>query len=286
MLRHPYTETEMAVQEKLDRLRAILTDMGSVLVAYSGGVDSSLLLSVASGALGEMALGIIADSESLPRDELQGALDLAAERGWRVETVRTHELERDGYRINRQDRCFHCKDELFLHLEPVARAHSLAVIVYGANVDDLSDIRPGHRAARQHGVRAPLVEAELTKEEIRELARMMGLPVWDKPSFACLSSRVPFGTAVTVETLARIEAAENALRALGFRQFRVRHHDAIARVEVGSDEISRLIDPVTRERLTQEVKAAGYTYVTLDLDGYRAGSMHELGRSIPLRVLP
>jgi pyridinium-3,5-biscarboxylic acid mononucleotide sulfurtransferase len=275
----------MTPDEKLSNLRQILSNMGSLVVAYSGGVDSSLLLSVACETLGEHALGVIADSESLPREELQQAVDLAAERGWPVVTVQTHEIEREGYRINRQDRCFHCKDELFVHLEPIARDRGLQHIAYGANVDDLSDIRPGHRAARQHGVRAPLVEAELTKDEIRTLARQMGLPVWDKPAFACLSSRVPFGTPVTAETLARIEAAEDALRALGFRQFRVRHHDTIARVEVGPDELSLLLDPATRERLTREIKAAGYTYATLDLDGYRTGSMHEVGRSIPLHVV-
>jgi uncharacterized protein len=275
----------MTLDDKRRNLHAVLSDMGSVLVAYSGGVDSSFLLAVATETLGDNALGVIADSESLPREELRDALDLAASRGWPVITVQTHEIEREGYRINRQDRCFHCKDELFDRLKPIARARGLEHIAYGANLDDLSDIRPGHRAARQHGVCAPLVEAKLTKDEIRSLARDMGLPVWDKPSFACLSSRVPFGTPVTIETLARIEAAEDAMRALGFRQFRVRHHDAIARVEVGADEMGRLLDPATRETLTREIKAAGYTYVTLDLDGYRTGSMHEMGRSIPLRAV-
>lgn len=272
-------------ETKLDRLQDILRQMGSVVIAYSGGVDSAFLLKVAHDTLNDRALGVIADSESLPREELTDALALAHDFSLPVETIRTHELEREGYRANRQDRCYHCKDELFAHLGPLAEERGFAWVAYGANMDDLRDIRPGARAARHHGVRAPLVEAELTKDEIRALSREMGLPTWDKPAFACLSSRIPFGMQVTVEALARIEAAESALRELGFRQFRVRHHDSIARVELGQDEITRIVDNEVRERIVEGLKSAGYTYVTLDLAGYRTGSMHEMGRTFPLKVV-
>ena len=274
----------MSATQKLSHLQDILHDMQSVLVAYSGGVDSSFLLKVACDVLGEGALGALADSESLPRAELAQAFDQAQALGMPVVVVRTQELEREGYRINLQDRCYHCKAELFDHLVPLARERGLAHVAYGANIDDLSDIRPGAKAAREYGIRAPLVEAGMTKSEIRELAKAMNLPSWDKPAFACLSSRIPFGSTVTVGALARIEAAEDVLRDLGFKQFRVRHHDTIARVELGQEEIARLLDPSLREEVVTGLKAAGYTYVTLDLAGYRTGSLHEAGRRIPLRV--
>src|SRR5947209_20384361 len=198
----------MDSHDKLQHLQAILRDMKSVVVAYSGGVDSTFLLSVAAEELGAQTLGVIADSPSLPRAELEEALALAARLGLPVERIETRELEREAYQANRQDRCYHCKAELFERLTPVARERGFAMVAYGANIDDLRDIRPGAKAAREHGVRAPLVEAELSKAEIRSLARDRGLPVWDKPAFACLSSRVPFGTPVTAEILGRIEAAE------------------------------------------------------------------------------
>lgn len=277
---------DMPADEKLQRLQEILREMGSVVVAYSGGVDSAFLLRVASDTLGAGALGAIADSESLPRQELDEALDLARQIGVPVDVIRTQEVGRDAYRANGPDRCYHCKTELFEHLAPLARRRGFAHVVYGANLDDLRDVRPGAKAAREHHIRAPLVEVGLSKQEIRDLSRELGLPTWDKPSFACLSSRIPYGTPVTVEVLARIEAAEGVLRALGFRQQRVRHHDTIARVELGVEEIERLLDPAVREQVVSGLKRLGYTYVTLDLAGYRSGSMNEgLRQPIPLKVV-
>lgn len=276
----------MDMNAKLEALQGILVDMSSVVVAYSGGVDSAFLLSVAVEQLGEGALGVIADSASLPRAELDEALSLAAQLQLPVMRIETNELDREEYRVNRQDRCYHCKVELFERLVPLARARGFAVVAYGANVDDLRDVRPGTKAARERGIRAPLVEAGLTKAEIRSLARDRGLPVWDKPAFACLSSRIPFGSPVTVEVLAQIEQAEATVRALEFRQFRVRHHGETARIELSPDEMGRALEPDVRERLVAGMKDAGYTYVTLDLGGYRSGSLHELNRHIPLRVKP
>lgn len=222
---------------------------------------------------------VIAQSESYPRAELELALDLARERGWNVRVVETSELANPEYQKNDGTRCYFCKSELFDHLKAIAEAEGYAAIAYGANVDDMSDWRPGHQAARERQVRSPLYEVRMSKPEIREAARRMGLPNWNKPAMACLSSRIPYGTPVTVETLARIEAAENVLRAAGFEQFRVRHHDTVARIEVPRIEFARLLEGETVDRIIAGIKEAGYTYVTLDLQGFRSGSMNELLQS-------
>jgi pyridinium-3,5-biscarboxylic acid mononucleotide sulfurtransferase len=249
--------------------------MESVLVAYSGGVDSALLLKVATETLGARAVGVLASSPAYDEGETAAAAQLAEEMGARLERVETGELDDPRYVANGADRCYFCKVELFDHLEPVARRLGLRAIAYGMNHDDRGDWRPGRKAARERGVRAPLDEADLGKDDVRVLARHLGLPVWDKPAEACYSSRIPYGTPVTREALLRVGRAERALRALGFRQARVRHHDDVARIEIDPAEFPRLLDSATREVITRDVRAAGYTYVALDLQGYRSGSLNE-----------
>jgi uncharacterized protein len=260
---------------KYAALLALLREMRSALVAYSGGVDSALLLKVATEALGERAVGALATSPAYDETETAEAVAVARRMGARVEVIETHEIEDPRYTANNADRCYFCKVELFDHLEPLARRLGLAHIAYGMNRDDHGDWRPGQRAAREHGVRAPLDEAGLGKAEIRELARHLGVPVWEKPAEACYSSRIPYGTPVTVEALRQIGRAERALRALGFRRVRVRHHETIARIELDPDDFPRLLDPALRERMVAAVREAGYPHVTLDLQGYRTGSMNE-----------
>ncbi|MBA3823456.1 MAG: ATP-dependent sacrificial sulfur transferase LarE [Ktedonobacterales bacterium] len=264
-----------ALAAKYARLRATVQALGSVLVAYSGGVDSALLLKVAHDELGDQALGALAISPAYDDEETAAALAVAAGMGISVVTVATHEMENPAYVANGPDRCFHCKDELFDRLAPLAAARGLAHIAYGVNRDDLGDYRPGQKAARQHGVQGPLLDAEMGKDDIRALAQHLGVPVWNKPALACYSSRIPYGTTVTVAALRRVGQAERLVRSFGFARVRVRHHDSIARIEVDAADLPRIIQPEVREPIERGLRELGYLYVTLDLRGYRMGSLNE-----------
>jgi len=257
---------------RLETARGIVRDLGSVLVAYSGGVDSSLLLKLALDELGDGAVAVLASSPAYPESEQEQARALARTLNARLVQVTTNEVELEAYQRNNPDRCFHCKEELFDTLEPIQRDLGLAHLAYGATADDAGDHRPGHGSAIRRGVRFPLLEAGMGKSEIRAAARTLGLPNWNKPSFACLSSRIPHGTEVTVAALRQIEAAEAALKSLGFAQVRVRHHGDVARIEVEPAEIERLV--AERDRVTRFVRDAGYKFVSLDLEGYTTGSLN------------
>jgi uncharacterized protein len=264
---------------KYARLADALRSLESVLVAYSGGVDSALLLKVAHDTLGERALGALAISPAYDDDETAAALAVASQLGLPVVTVQTHELENPAYIANGPDRCFHCKNELFAQLEPIARERGLRHIAYGVHVDDLGDFRPGQGAAKQHGVCSPLLDVGLDKSDIRALARHLGVPVWNKPALACYSSRLPYGTPVTVERLRQVAQAEKIVRACGFERVRVRHHDAIARIEVDSEDLPRIVQPEMRATIERELRTLGYLYVTVDLGGYRSGSLNDALRA-------
>ena len=257
---------------KLDSARAIVRDLSSVLVAYSGGVDSSLLLKLALDELGERAVAVLASSPAYPESEQEEARALARKLGGRLVEVSTNEVELEAYTRNNSDRCFYCKEELFETLEPVRRDLGLDHIAYGATADDADDHRPGHGSAVRRGIRFPLLEAGMGKPEIRAAARRLGLPNWNKASFACLSSRIPHGTEVTVAALRQIESAEAAIKALGFKQVRVRHHGDVARIEVEPGEIARLVSE--RERVVEALRSAGYRFVSLDLEGYATGNLN------------
>jgi pyridinium-3,5-biscarboxylic acid mononucleotide sulfurtransferase len=260
--------------EKERALCDALESFGSVIVAYSGGVDSAYLACMASRALGDRAVAVTADSPSYPERHRQLAIRIARDFGLRHEIIHTSELERPEYRANPANRCYYCKHELYTHLSRLGTARH-ATVVDGNNADDRGDYRPGRQAAREFGVRSPLDEVDLTKDEIRALSRRAGLPTWDEPASACLSSRIPYHHEVTDEKLRTIEQSEEALRALGFRLFRVRHHDDVARVEIARDEMPRALEPEIAAAIVRDLKAAGYRYVTLDLQGYRMGSLNE-----------
>ena len=268
--------TTPALDAKYARLVDLLREMQSVVVAFSGGVDSTLLARAAADALGERAVLVTADSETYPEAELAEARRLGELLGLRHVIVRTAELANPEYARNGANRCFFCKDELFARLAPVAEREGIRTLVYGANVDDLGDHRPGMKAASEHGVRAPLIEAALTKAEIRDLSRALGLPTWDKPSFACLSSRFQYGDRITADKLRQVDAAETFVRSLGFRQFRVRHHDRLARLEIPVDEIPRLWQDGRHEAIVARFRELGYLYVAVDLAGFQSGSANLL----------
>jgi len=268
-----------SIAQKAERLREIIASRPGLIIAYSGGVDSAFLAWSAHQALGESMRAVIADSRSLARTHLQDALAFAREHSIPVEVVETHELDNPAYARNDAMRCFHCKDELFTMLEQYRQDHGFSAIAYGINVDDESDFRPGQQAARDHHVLAPLLEAGLTKADIRELARQAGLRIWDKPASACLSSRLEYGRPVTPEALEVIERGEDALRALGFRQFRVRHHGEIVRLEIAREELPRALTEEMARQFTAIFRDLGFNFVTLDLEGFRSGSMNQLLRA-------
>ncbi len=274
---------ESGTNPKIALLQASLRKLGRVLVAYSGGVDSAYLAWEARQALGENMMAVIADSPSLARAQFSDAVAFAEEEKIPLEVIATSELEHADYTRNDSQRCFHCKDELFLVMEKLCLERGFDAIAYGVNADDVGDFRPGQRAAREHQVVAPLLDAGLTKLEIRELARLAGLRIWDKPASACLSSRIEYGRPVTREALSIVEKGEDALRALGFRQFRVRHHGEMVRIEIARDELPQALTPAMASEFTRIFKALGFKFVTLDLEGFRSGSMNSLLTADDLR---
>ncbi len=276
------------LEAKYRRLREILTEMGAVVVGYSGGVDSTLVLKVAHDTLGTKTLAVIGDSEAFPQGEVEAALKVAREMGVEVVLRATHELKNERFRVNNPDRCYHCKTELFSVLAEVAQERGIRWIADGSHADDAGDHRPGMRAGEERGVRSPLKEAGIGKEEIRRLAQHLGLSNWDKPSFACLSSRFPYGTVITPQLLAQVDGCEKYLRELGFRQFRVRHHDTVCRLEVEPQDFPRVL--ALREQITARLRELGYLYVTLDLEGFRSGKMNDAlkaraGSLIPVETI-
>jgi len=266
----------MNLNTKEERLREIFRELDSVIVAYSGGVDSSYVAYVANAELGPRAVCITGQSASLPEYQRAEIDSIVQKFGFQHEVIQTEELENPGYSANNPDRCFFCKDELYTKLESVARTRGVKCIVDGSTVDDLGDYRPGRRAASQHAVRSPLIEAGLTKSEVRELSRRATLPTWDKPASPCLSSRIAYGTTVTIERLNKVDRGEEILREFGFREFRVRHHDQLVRIEIAPAEMDRVLRKDLIDELARRFRQLGFKYVTLDLEGFRSGSMNEV----------
>jgi len=281
------TDVNTAAEPSRTRLLALrdgLRNLGRLLVAYSGGVDSAFLAWAAYRELGTNMMAVLADSPSLARSQMRDAVAFAEEQQIPLAIIHTEELDRADYRRNDGARCFHCKDELFNIMEQYRQTSGFDAIAYGVNVDDQGDFRPGQKAARQHGVAAPLLDAGLTKNDIRQLAQQAGLRIWDKPASACLASRIEYGRPVTTEALSAVEEGEESLRRLGFRQFRVRHHGQIVRIEIAREELARAMTPEMALEFTRIFKALGFTYVTLDLEGFRSGSMNALLPVDSLRV--
>jgi uncharacterized protein len=272
---HVTERTDLSADQKELRLLEQLAELPSVIVALSGGADSAYLAWAAHRAKGDQALSVTALSPSYSAHDRSVVEDFVRQLGVRHEFIETHEMENSKYRANAADRCYFCKDELFTALDVIARERGVAVVAYGVNADDTLDFRPGHRAASEHRVLAPLLDAGLRKAEIRLLSQRAGLPTWDRPASACLASRLPYGTEVTPERLSLVERGEAALRELGFRQFRVRLHEKLARVEIAPEELPRAMSPEVAASIAARLKAAGFTYVALDLEGYRQGSLNE-----------
>lgn len=265
----------MQIDQKWQYLRSLLSDMRLAVIAYSGGVDSSLLLKAAADVLGPNLIAVTAVSDTYPPSELSHAKSFAASIGVRHRIIQINELDKEEFVRNDTDRCYHCKRELFGALRRLSESEGISFVIDGTNVDDLKDHRPGRKAAEEFGVRSPLVEAGLSKQEIRGLAQKLRLPVWDKPSLACLSSRVPYGTRITRELLQTIQSAEELVNSYGIRQVRVRHHGDIARIEIGREDFHKILSGDVPKQLAASLRDLGYTYVCLDLDGYRTGSMNE-----------